>query len=287
MTGPGERARATARVVVKNASMSRPRIEVPSAAADRPSPALLAATAVIALAAGFGLLQWTLIDAPSASADRVRADPEPAPGMGRGEEQGSHGGEPETSGSERDSPETVTAGDTRAEGDPAGDLQPADPELTAAPSLDPAPDQDADDPAEVDPNTGDSVPAPEAGPPDDAPTPPHRLVPGRVAYLRCEGARPTDGPYPCPRDRDLERTVWDALGGLSECADRPVAGGAGDLRLTFSGGALRERGVRGGGESALSEVAILGCLEESLGAVTTTIRAPDLVVSFRFELERR
>ncbi|RLB52801.1 MAG: hypothetical protein DRJ42_13865 [Deltaproteobacteria bacterium] len=128
-------------------------------------------------------------------------------------------------------------------------------------------------------------PEPEA---DPAPAPPpQRVLPGRVAYLRCEGARPTQGPYPCPRDRDLERVVWAALGALAECPGRPVAGGEGDLRLSFGGGVLEERALRGRGEGGLPEAAVLGCLEEPLGALTTTIRAEELVVSFRFVLARR
>ncbi len=258
--------------------MSRPRIEVPKAAGDRPHPGVLAATAVLALAVGIGLARWTLIDEPVADDDGAVAVEE-----GRDLELGGHLAGIETEDVETDSGESVAAVDfdsargpeVEAEGMPGADVVPEDPEGP----------EDPEDPEEGLTPEADTPPESEATP-SPAP-PPHRMLPGRVAYLRCEGARPTQGPYPCPRDRDLERVVWAALGALAECPGRPAAGGEGDLRLSFSGGVLEERALRGRGEDALPEGAVLGCLEEPLGALTTTIRAEELVVSFRFVLERR
>ncbi|MBW2460622.1 MAG: hypothetical protein JRH11_03170 [Deltaproteobacteria bacterium] len=242
--------------------MPRPRIEVPDAAGDRPNPGVIAATAVVALAVGLGLVRWTLIDEPV-----VDDDGAVVAGEGRDLGSGRHLAGVEAENVETESGQGVAAVDFDS-------AQPTnlDSERSPGPEVEPQNPQEARNP-EADPSP--------------APPPPHRVLPGRVAYLRCEGARPTGGPFPCPRDRDLERAIWAALGALAECPGRPVAAGEGDLRLAFSGGNLQESSLRETGEGGLPEAAVLGCLEEPLGALTTTIRAEELLVSFRFVLEPR
>jgi len=102
---------------------------------------------------------------------------------------------------------------------------------------------------------------------------------GRVAYIRCEGI--ADGDGRCPRDRDLEAAAWDLIGGLDTCASRPPRGGTADVRfyLQASGNEVR---FRDWGDSPLPIDALRRCFEVPAAALSSSLRADPLVVSFRF-----
>ncbi|HJL36422.1 MAG TPA: hypothetical protein RMG95_12125, partial [Polyangiaceae bacterium LLY-WYZ-15_(1-7)] len=124
-------------------------------------------------------------------------------------------------------------------------------------------------------------PAAAAGAPEPATTPaPYRFERGRVAYIRCPGLEGAGGR--CPRDRDLEESVWAALGGVAECAARPAAGGTADVRLTFSGGGAPELRFRDWGDSPLPSASLRACLASTIAPLRTSLRADPLVISFRF-----
>ena len=134
----------------------------------------------------------------------------------------------------------------------------------------------------------DAASAPPAENLDAAPEAiPRRVGLGRVAYLQCEGATAQTGPFPCPRDRDLEAIVWAALEALPECPMMPTATGPGDLRLAFVPGAPVELSTRSRGPAGLPDATLRACLMERLAEVTTVIRADDLLVSFHFALIAR
>jgi hypothetical protein len=133
--------------------------------------------------------------------------------------------------------------------------------------------------------------APALAPLVEAPTAPaptsasHELVRGHIAYLRCEGVPLLDGPFPCPRDRRLEKQVWSALDRLQTCALPPlVAGSDFELRVEF-----RTRGRHSfevkpprGAEALMSPVQ--ACLANDLELVRTQLRPLLMTVLFRFEL---
>ncbi|MFW6051266.1 MAG: hypothetical protein ACODAU_08835 [Myxococcota bacterium] len=104
-----------------------------------------------------------------------------------------------------------------------------------------------------------------------------------MAYLRCEGLPIEEGPYPCPRDLELEQAGWEVLRGLEECPTAPARAGQADVRLHF--------GPEGPPEIRLLPAAtdldgprLLSCVEGPLEALRTTLTPQDMVVSFRFRL---
>jgi hypothetical protein len=114
-----------------------------------------------------------------------------------------------------------------------------------------------------------------------------RVVPGRVAYVRCDGLSASSGPYPCPRDRVLEAAVWDLLDTLRECRgahpiddDRDA-----ELRLDFRAGTATDVQLRADAPDQGDLEAALGrCLTEPLRRIETKLRPAHMVVSFRFQL---
>jgi hypothetical protein len=114
-----------------------------------------------------------------------------------------------------------------------------------------------------------------------------RVVPGRTAYLRCEGVPLVSGPFPCPRDREMEREVWRILRGLAQCTRDDCGYGRADVRLDYKRGehtlvrVLRPSRF----DSAVNEDAVYECVGEALTSVPTTLNPEYMVVSFRLELQ--
>ncbi len=118
----------------------------------------------------------------------------------------------------------------------------------------------------------------------------HRITiaPGRVAYLRCDGAPEQDGLFPCPRDRALEQRAFGAILGLTTCRDlaaaSPTPVGRADAWLIFRGpelGGIRMRESPGG---AVVSEAIRACLEARLAGVRSRVESDRMTVSFRFDI---
>ena len=114
-----------------------------------------------------------------------------------------------------------------------------------------------------------------------------RVVPGRTAYLRCEGVRLVPGPFPCPRDREMEQNVWDVLRSLAECTCADCGSGHVDVRLDYKRGeepiARVIRPARF--ESAVDTEAVYGYVGEALTSIPTKLDPAYMVVSFRFEIQ--
>lgn len=121
-------------------------------------------------------------------------------------------------------------------------------------------------------------PGPRAGSTVD-PFADQRLKPGIVAYLRCDGVPQVKGPFPCPRDRGLERRVWNALRSLERCAPLVDARGASEIRLELT--PLRTEVHVIGGE--LDRSAVRQCAA-GLASARTALRPTKMIVAFRFEL---
>lgn len=117
---------------------------------------------------------------------------------------------------------------------------------------------------------------------EDAPV----LIPGRVAYLRCDGLSAEPGRFPCPRDARLEDAVWQALAALTSC--KPSLGrGTIDVRLDISRGQRTEArvvGIADSPEPALGSDAVYACVGKRLTNLTTTLDPLYMVVSFRVAL---
>jgi hypothetical protein len=220
----------------------------PSPEADRPRPVLAVLAGVGGLGVGLALVAATLTPSPT---------PPPDPG-------------------------------------PVSSAAPSEPE-TAAPAE--APPVLEDLPEAPDPPAALEAPQPSApkAPPRHAavaPQPPTprlaagraRIVPGRVAYLQCDGVPPQDGPYPCPRDVPLEDAAWAVLATLPECPRAPAGPGAADVRLHFQGAGPPEVRLLARATD-LDVSALLACLREPLTALTTTLAPERMVISFRFRQE--
>lgn len=259
---------------------SRARVERPSPAADRVRPAVLAAAAAVGLTAGLALVAATLSpdrseagDTPSEAAGGPAREPPPGTDGPKG-----HGADagPKPTGApspalEETEPHAARepTAPTQPTGSPTGDERPSAPD----------PDQPRGSPA------ASSRAHPDDPPPTttEAPAGALRMVPGRVAYLQCEGVPLQDGPFPCPRDRALEKRVWDTLRGLPECPGAPDTSGKADIRLHFE--ASGSPGVSFLGRATdLDQGRLRSCLDEPLTALDTALDPEHMVVSFRFEL---
>jgi hypothetical protein len=106
-----------------------------------------------------------------------------------------------------------------------------------------------------------------------------RLKPGIVAYLRCDGVPQHKGPFPCPRDRDLERRVWHTLRSLERCEPLVDARGASEVRLELT--PIRTELHVVGGE--LDRSAVRQCAA-SLTSARTSLQPERMIVAFRFAL---
>lgn len=109
------------------------------------------------------------------------------------------------------------------------------------------------------------------------------LVPGRVAYVRCDGVTKQAGRFPCPRDRALERSVWEALRSLERC---PTLGSGGaDVRLEFGPEgppAVHVLSPRSG--DGLDRGLVAKCAGVALGQTRTALRADRMLVAFEVTL---
>jgi hypothetical protein len=106
-----------------------------------------------------------------------------------------------------------------------------------------------------------------------------RLKPGIVAYLRCDGVPQVKGPFPCPRDRGLERRVWNALRSLERCAPLVDVSGASEVRLELTPIRTEVHVVSG----ELDRSAVRQCAA-GLASARTGLRPTKMIVAFRFEL---
>jgi len=258
-------------------------IRRPSEAEDRPRLTILAAVALLCVTVGVLTARWTLespaprAEEPGAPAPSSPVGPEGdlanAEGAGPADEEPPEPvADPPPSPEVRaDSPGTPSAGPAplpAAGGEPA----PTSPRLGQADALEP-------NPADTEPS-GRTEPRVPALPPD--------VLIGRVAYLRCEGAQVTPGPYPCPRDRLLEDAVRQILLDLPRCAESPAGPGESDVRLSFTGTSSPQVHLgppRSGARGHLDGAPVLACLRPRLQALATQIVADQLLVSFRFSLE--
>jgi hypothetical protein len=243
------------------------RVHRPPPAADRVRPAWLLVAAGAGLAGGIGLI-WLTVTPPPTTPEPDETPPVGAAGPGT---------TPEPQEGEATAPAARPS-----DGEPAEEA----PSPAAAPGSE---TEDAPAPAAAPAPEAQEAPAPVA-PPED-PAPPHRqatsptlrMVPGRVAYLQCEGVPQQDGPFPCPRDLPLESRVWEALRALPDCPTAPTAPGRADLRWVYASGETPELRFLGSATD-LNEGRLRTCLEGPLTALRTELSPELMVVSFRFEL---
>lgn len=138
-----------------------------------------------------------------------------------------------------------------------------------------------------------SEPAPTPGraahdeePEDSQATAELQLIPGRVAYLRCDGLRADKGPFPCPRDVTLETEAWAALGALPRCRPSLERGGV-DVRLDLVRGKptdVRVLPIAGSPEPPLDAERVYACVGKSLAKLNTRLDPIYMVVSMRASL---
>ena len=114
-------------------------------------------------------------------------------------------------------------------------------------------------------------------------SPGRELVKGQIAYLRCEGVPLQDGPFPCPRDRRLEKQVWSALERLQQCAV-PASNGGVELRVEFRTRGRHTFELRSSAGSETFDTAAHACLAGDMELVRTSLRPLLMTVLFRFEL---
>jgi hypothetical protein len=108
---------------------------------------------------------------------------------------------------------------------------------------------------------------------------------GQVAYLRCDGLAPKKrGPFPCPRDRALEKTLRSIVETLDGCRLADALGrGRFELRLELtSAGARPDLEVRAPSEAG--ERAVRACAGAALARVTTVLRPSRMIVAQRFNV---
>lgn len=139
-------------------------------------------------------------------------------------------------------------------------------------------------PSEPAPPTAVIVTAEEVG--DSDTTAELQLIPGRVAYLRCDGLRADNGPFPCPRDVALEAEAWAVLGALPRCQPRLERGGV-DVRLDLVRGRpteVRVLPIAGSPEPTLDAERVYACVGKSLAKLNTRLDPIYMVVSLRASL---
>jgi hypothetical protein len=274
-------------------------IHEPEAALDRPRAAPLAAIGFACLIAGIGIARCSLDRDRAEEALGSRGTPsgdirEPRSATG---ENTTSASEPPTDPADRGArPSGAEVEDPQADGAQPAEGRPDDAEDMGADPVQANPED-----REAEPSTPPPAPAappsqhPESGPatasadPRGATQPVRRgrIVPGRVAYLQCTGAEVRRGPIPCPRDLDLERGAWEVIRGLPSCQAPVGLPGTADVRVHFQPGAPVEVShLQRGGGRWLDGDAVVGCLSSGLRQLRTSIRAEELIVSFRFELER-
>jgi hypothetical protein len=262
------------------------RVVLADAAADSPSPFGTTAIALVALCTGFAsayALRDHDGDAHSAKIARsvqtdvlpaTAAPPAPAPAP-----------EPEAAPDLEDRPPVTGEPAIRA-AEQAAAPPAAEPPLAAEPPR-PEPAR-ATPPAEPRGQAAVAVDArrdvPGAEPPSRAtsttdPFADQRLKPGIVAYLRCDGVPQRKGPFPCPRDRDLEQRVWHTLRSLERCEPLIDARGASEVRLELT--PIRTELHVVGGE--LDRSAVRQCAA-GLTSARTSLRPERMIVAFRFAL---
>ena len=136
----------------------------------------------------------------------------------------------------------------------------------------------------------------ESGSESESPTPTTppagsatRVVHGRLAYLRCDGAPQLPGPFPCPRDSILEDAVWAAIDRAAACDPRLPPGQA-DLVVeyqpnTSTAPTITTRDTFADDAVRTDAAAIVTCLAPLIAGVTTTLTGDRIRVGFRFTLE--
>ncbi len=248
--------------------MPAPVVERPSPSADRPRVTWIAVVGVTCFVVGWLAVRATLeVDRETGEAEGPAAEIDT--GDHREERVESHAVEARAAPTE-----------TPASSDDTGAPPPAREPVAELPE---PPPPSSDDDVEATPS------APGSGTPVAGSSARERAVrPGRIAYLRCDGAPRARGPYPCPRDLDLEAAAWTIIDTLPACVEAPRGAGESDVRITFRSDAATEVSVRDPHEvGALPERALLSCLAPQLAALHTSIRSDFLVVSFRFALVER
>ena len=111
-----------------------------------------------------------------------------------------------------------------------------------------------------------------------------RFERGRLAYLRCGALADANGR--CPRDRDLEASVWELLEAVStRCG---IGAGQADARYAFAPGqapalSLFDLGRRDSDVTAIESEPLLACLEPYSANLTTTLRG-EFILSVRFQV---
>lgn len=147
---------------------------------------------------------------------------------------------------------------------------------TAQPPAAPAPEQPTEPALDVAPAASTATPAPAAGV--------GTLVRGRIAYIRCDGARQVAGPNPCPRDPPVERAVWTAIERLPSCGALAGERGGADVRVVFDGGSVTGLGFRDIDPPILDREAVRGCLEPALAGLRSSQPSVRMTASFRFDI---
>ncbi len=132
--------------------------------------------------------------------------------------------------------------------------------------------------------------APRTSPPPRGTGAASRVHRGRVAYLRCDGAPQSTGPFPCPRDAALEAAVWAAVEQVTACQP-PVPPGSADLVLEWDREAgatvpaITTRDTFPDDALRTDAAAVVTCVTPALATLTTTIPGDRIRVGFRFALE--
>jgi hypothetical protein len=140
------------------------------------------------------------------------------------------------------------------------------------------------EPAIAEPAVAEPITAPEsaiaAEPSTVTPVPSTslRFFQRNVAYLQCAGLRQRKGPFPCPRDRDLEQQAWEALSALEHCelAQQP---GRSEVRFDFGPGTRAWTAT-----GTLERGTVVRCVGAALARVATSLHPARMIVAFRFEL---
>ncbi len=250
---------------------------------DRPAPpwVLTALVSVLTFGAGLALVGATFGEpinegegSEAAPAESESSDSEPSPGaelqgqIANAEEAGVDGANPDS-----EAADLEPVADVVEEG--------SESEILA----DEAVLVDADSADPTDSVEGDGNPEGEGNAPSTAEAPAlptsavqGRMQRGRLAYLRC--GELADDAGRCPRDRELEASVWTQLSAvIPRCG---VGLGSGDARLRFDGDAPTVT-FREFGDTPLDAEALTACVTPYVGALRTQLGG-SFTFSMRFEL---